>query len=190
MKLQNRIALVTGASRGIGAAIARRLASDGAAVAAVYNAKLSAAEEVAGIIRSAGGHAAIFQADVSDERPVNAMVKEVVAQFGRIEIVVNTGGVFEAAPVGQITRELFHNEVFTHAWSVVAITQAVVPYFPASGGAIVNVSTNLVHEPGNGTAVYSAAKATVEVLTRGFAMELGRVAFGSTRSPRRLRVPT
>jgi 3-oxoacyl-[acyl-carrier protein] reductase len=147
MKLQNRIALVTGASRGIGAAIARRLASDGATVAAVYNTQRSAAEDMAGSIRRAGGHAAIFQADVSDERAVNAMVKEVVARFGRIEILANAAGIFEAAPVGQISRELFHNELFTHAWSVVAMTQAVLPHFPASGGAIVNISTTWCMSP-------------------------------------------
>jgi 3-oxoacyl-[acyl-carrier protein] reductase len=173
MKLQNRIALVTGASRGIGAAIARKLAAEGAVVAAVYRSKRSAAEEVADGIRRAGGQAAIFQADVSDENAVNAMVREVAARFGRIDILVNNAGVFEAAAVGEISRELFQNEFLTHAWSVVAMTQAALPHFPKTGGHIVNVSTSLVHEPGDGTAVYSAAKAAVEVLTRGFAMELG-----------------
>lgn len=173
MKLQNQIAVVTGASRGIGAAVARKLASEGGTVAVVYKTNRSTAEDTAGSIRNAGGQAAVFQAEVSDERSVNTMVKEVVAKFGRIDILVNAAGIFDAAPVGQISREVFHNEFFTNAWSVVATTQAALPHFPASGGYIVNVSTSLVHEPGDGTAVYSAAKAAVEVLTRGFAMELG-----------------
>jgi len=173
MKLQNKVALVTGASRGIGAAVARRLAADGATVALIYKGQAATAEEVAAGIRRAGAQAATFQADVADERSVNAMIKEVVEKFGRIDILVNMAGIFEAAPVGQISREMFDNEFSTHAWSVIATTQAALPYFPASGGYIVNVSTNLVHDPGNGTAVYSAAKAAVEVLTRGFARELG-----------------
>jgi 3-oxoacyl-[acyl-carrier protein] reductase len=173
MKLQNQVALVTGGSRGIGAAIARRLASDGAAVALIYKGRSAAAEEVAASIRSAGGKAAIFRADVTDEKAVDAMVKDVAAKFGKVDILVNAAGIFEAAPVGQITREMFQNEFSTHAWGTIAMTQAALPHFPASGGYIVNVSTNLVHEPGNGTAVYSAAKAAVEVLTRGFARELG-----------------
>lgn len=173
MKLQNQVAVVTGASRGIGAAVARRLAADGATVALIYKGKAAAAEEVASSIRRAGGQAATFQADVTDEHTVDAAIKQIVAKFGKIDILVNMAGIFEAAPVGQISREMFHNEFFTHAWSVIATTQAALPHFPASGGHIVNVSTNLVHDPGNGTAVYSAAKAAVEVLTRGFAKELG-----------------
>jgi 3-oxoacyl-[acyl-carrier protein] reductase len=173
MKLTNRIAVVTGASRGIGAGVARRLAQDGAVVALVYKAKRQAAEEQAAAIRHNGGRAAIFQADVADERSVTEMAKQVAAQFGKIDILANVAGVFHGAPVGEISRDLFEAEFFNNTWSVIATTQAALPYFPSTGGSIVNVSTSLVREPIHGTAVYSAAKAAVETLTLGFAKELG-----------------
>src|SRR5437868_9705285 len=134
MKLQNQVAVVTGGSRGIGAAIARRLAADGAKIAVVYKGKGAAAEEVATQIRRAGGQAAIFQADVTDEHAVKSMVQEVVAKYGRVDILVNSAGIFEAAPVGQISREMFQNEFLTHAWGVIASTQAALPHFPKTGG--------------------------------------------------------
>lgn len=173
MKLQGKTAVVTGGSRGIGAAIARRLSADGAWVGIVYRSNAAAAEEIVQSIRQQGRHAEAFRADVTDEHRTTAVLDEFASRFGQIDILVNNAGIFEAAPVGQITREIFSNEMFTHAWSVIATTQAALPHFPSMGGHIVNVSTSLVHQPGNGTAVYSAAKAAVEVLTRGFAMELG-----------------
>jgi 3-oxoacyl-[acyl-carrier protein] reductase len=173
MNLVNKVAVITGGSRGIGAAIARRLAADGATVGIVYNTNTAAAEQVAESIRGAGARAEIFRADVSDETRVSAVLNEIAARFGKVDILVNSAGIFDAAPVGQISREMFNAQMFTNAWSVVATIQAALAHFPADGGHIVNVSTNLVHEPGNGTAVYSASKAAVEVLTRGFARELG-----------------
>ena len=173
MGLEDRIALVTGGSRGIGASIARRLARDGACVAVVYRTNGERAASVVSDIRSGGGRASAFQAEISDERSVEAMVRKVVSELGRIDILVNCAGVFDMAPVGGITRELFDRQLLINTWGVIAVTQAALAHFPGSGGAIVNVSTTLVHQPGNGTALYAAAKAAVEVLTRGFAMELG-----------------
>lgn len=173
MNISNKVAVVTGGSRGIGAAIARKLASEGAAVAVVYNSNRAAAESVVRAIRDADGRAAAFQAEVSDEASVQSMMREVAGAFGRVDILVNAAGIFDAAPVGQIERKMFHEQFYINAWSVVAATQAALPYFPSTGGYIVNVSTSLVHQPDNGTAVYSASKAAVETLTRGFAIELG-----------------
>lgn len=173
MKLAGKAALVTGGSRGIGAAIARRLAADGAAVGIVYHANGAAAERVVEDIRSRGGRAEIFRADVTDEQKLRGVLDDFAAKFGKIDILVNSAGIFDAAAVGQVSREMFTAQMFTNGWSVIAATQAALPHFPASGGYIVNVSTSLVHEPANGTAVYSASKAAVETLTRGFAMELG-----------------
>jgi 3-oxoacyl-[acyl-carrier protein] reductase len=173
MRMKNRVALVTGGSRGIGASVARKLAAEGAKVAVVYKENRAAADEVAQGIRAKGGEADTFQGNVTDEHAVKAMVQEVVARFGKIDVLINAAGVFEAAALGEISRQLFQNEFLTHAWSVIAVTQAALPHFPKTGGHIVNVSTSLVHEPSNGTAIYSAAKGAVEVLTRGFALELG-----------------
>jgi 3-oxoacyl-[acyl-carrier protein] reductase len=173
MKLTGQVAVVTGASRGIGAAVAHRLAKDGAAVALIYQSQREPAEAIATAIRKHGGRAAIFQADVTDERALNSVAQQVAAEFGPISILAHIAGVFDAAPVGSITRELFERQFQVNTWSVVTTTQAVLPYFSRDGGSIVNVSTSLVHDPGNGTAVYSASKAALEVLTFGFAKELG-----------------
>lgn len=173
MKFEGKVAIVTGGSRGIGAAIARRLARDGALVGISYKSNTPAAERLAEELRAAGTRAEIVRADVADENSARAMIEAFVARFGKVDILINSAGIFGAAAVGEISRSMFHDQVFTNTWGVVATTQAALPYFPGSGGNIVNVSTSLVHEPGGGTAVYSAAKAAVEVLTRGFAMELG-----------------
>ena len=173
MKLAGQVAVVTGASRGIGAAVARRLAKDGAAVALIYQSQRAAAEAVATDIRKHGGRAAVFQADVTNERALQSMAQQAAAELGPISIVAHIAGVFGAAPVGSITRELFDQQFLVNTWSVVTATQAVLPHFSPNGGSIVNVSTSLVHDPGAGTAVYSASKSALEVLTLGFAKELG-----------------
>ena len=173
MNLSGQVAVVTGASRGIGAAVARRLAKDGAAIAIVYQSNAEAAARVATDIRKQGGRAGIFQADVANEQAVNAAIHQAVAEFGPINVLAHIAGVFDAAPVGNITRQLFDQQFLVNAWSVITTTQAALPHFAASGGSIINVSTSLVREPRNGTAVYSASKAAVEILTQGFATELG-----------------
>jgi 3-oxoacyl-[acyl-carrier protein] reductase len=173
MKLAGQVAMVTGASRGIGAAVARRLAQDGAAVALIYQTQQEAAEAVATDIRKHGGRAAIFQADVTNERALQSVAQQVAAEFGPIGILAHIAGIFGAAPVGSITRDLFDQQFLVNTWSVVTTTQAVLPHFSPDGGSIVNVSTSLVHDPGAGTAVYSASKAALETLTFGFAKELG-----------------
>lgn len=173
MKLTGKTALVTGGSRGIGAAVARRLARDGAILGIVYKENTAAAESVAEAIRAAGGRAELFRVDVTQEQSVQAMMQAFVARFGRIDILVNSAGTFAAAPVEAVSRSLFEEQMLTHPWSVIATTKAALPHFPAGSGCVVNVSTSLVHQPANGTAVYAAAKAAVEVLTHGFALELG-----------------
>lgn len=173
MNMSNKVAVVTGGSRGIGAAIAKKLAREGATVAVVYNNNRDAAGRVVQAIQDADGRAAAFQAEVSEEASVQSMMREVAGAFGRVDVLVNAAGIFDAAPVGQIERQMFHDQFYVNAWSVVAATQAALPHFPSNGGYIVNVSTSLVHQPDNGTAVYSASKAAVETLTRGFAIELG-----------------
>jgi 3-oxoacyl-[acyl-carrier protein] reductase len=173
MKLSAQVAVVTGASRGIGAAVARRLAKDGAAVAMIYQSNREAANQVATEIRSQGGRAAIFQADVTDERALESAIQQAATEFGPVNVLAHIAGVFDAAPVGNITRELFDKQFLVNTWSVITTTQATLPHFAVDGGSIINVSTSLVHEPRNGTAVYSASKAALETLTLGFATELG-----------------
>lgn len=173
MKLENQIAVVTGGSRGIGAATALRLARDGATIAVVYRADRAAADSVVRQIREAGGRAEAFQADVSDENAARAMINAVVERYGHIDILVNAAGIVNLEPLGEITRENFEHQLRVNAWSVIATIQAALPYFPKTGGAIINVSSNLVLRPRPGLAVYSASKSAVETLTNGFAKELG-----------------
>lgn len=173
MKLSGKIAVVTGGSRGIGAAIARKLAAEGAQLALFHRSNGQAAQATVQAIQAAGGKAAAFQADVADEAAVQSAMREVVARFGRVDVLVNNAGIFEAEPVGKISRQSFQNQLFTNAWSVLASTQAALDHFPVSGGAIVNVSSSLAVRPEPQTVSYSASKAAVDSLTLGCAIELG-----------------
>src|SRR5687768_13044695 len=105
MRFTGQVAVVTGASRGIGAAVARRLARDGATVALLYKSNRKAAEEVAADIRRGGGRAAVIQADVSDEQSTKTAMEQVVAALGQVSILANIAGVYEEAPVGSISRQ-------------------------------------------------------------------------------------
>jgi 3-oxoacyl-[acyl-carrier protein] reductase len=173
MNMSGKVAVVTGGSRGIGAAVARRLAAEGVRVAVVYNNKREAGDAVVHRIREAGGMAAAFQADVSNENSVQAMMHDVAGQFDHVDMLINSAGIFDDAPVGNIDRRSFHDQFYINAWSVLATTQAALPYIPPSGGAIVNVSSSLAVRPEPGTVVYSASKAAVDSLTLGCAIELG-----------------
>jgi 3-oxoacyl-[acyl-carrier protein] reductase len=173
MSMSGKVAVVTGGSRGIGAAVARKLASEGAQVAIIYRNNGKAAESTMQAIREAGGTASAFQADVADEAAIQSTMYEVASEFGRIDLLVNAAGIFDSAPVGQIARQSFHDLFFTNTWGVLAPTQAALAHFPSSGGAIVNVSSNLALRPDPETVAYSASKAAVDSITLGCAIELG-----------------
>jgi 3-oxoacyl-[acyl-carrier protein] reductase len=173
MLFANKIAIVTGGSRGIGAAIARKLAEGDAAVAIVYKSNAELANSVVESIEKAGGSAAAFAADVSDRAAVNNVVSAIVRRFGRVDILINNAGVFEGRSFDDIDAEHVHRVFSANMNSVLNMTQAVVPYMPSEGGRIVNLSTNLIYAPRPGTAIYSASKAAVSVLTSAFAKELG-----------------
>lgn len=172
-RLAGRTAIVTGGSRGIGAAVAHRLAADGARVAVVYRSNAAEADAVVNSIRSTGGQAIAVQADVSDATSVDAMVSTVRETFGAIDILVNNAGILENQPVGSIDLASFDAQFRTNAFSTILVTQAVLPHVPARGGHIVNVSSSLVYRPRAGLAVYAASKAAVSALTHAFAVELG-----------------
>lgn len=172
-RLAGRNAIVTGGSRGIGAAVARRLAADGARVAVVYRSNRDEADAVVSAIRESGAEAIAVQADVADATSVNAMVSAVREAFGAIDIVINNAGILEGQPVGSIDATSFDAQFRTNALSVILVTQAVLPHVPARGGHIVNVSSSLVYRPRAGLSVYAASKAAVGALTHAFAIELG-----------------
>ena len=173
--LAGKVALVTGGSRGIGAAISTRLAALGARVAINFRSGEDAAREVADEIRRGGGTAEIFAGDVGDPSAVRSMVSAVVKAFGRIDIVVNNAGAFGVRPFGTIDAGFFAEQFNANALSAVLVTQEAVAHFPASGGHIVNMSSNLaVRSVAEGTSIYAAAKAAVSTITQCFARELGK----------------
>jgi 3-oxoacyl-[acyl-carrier protein] reductase len=171
-KLEGKVAVVTGASRGIGAAIARRLASEGARVAINYRHGEEAAVQVAATIRSAGGEALLVRADVTQEPQVQQLFEQVQERFGRLDILVNNAGVLEQRPLGEVEQAHFQRLFDTNVWGMALCCKHAAPRLQANG-RIVNLSSILARTPFSGTALYSASKAAVECLTRVLAAELG-----------------
>jgi 3-oxoacyl-[acyl-carrier protein] reductase len=179
MTAAQKIAVVTGASRGIGKATAQALAARGHQVAIVFKQQRAAADAVVTEIIAAGGHAEAFQADVADADSVDALAHAIKRRYGRIDVLVNSAGVYGARPLAELDAAFFTEQFNNNTLSVLLTTWAFAPLFDAAGGSIVNLSSNLARAPRAETAVYSASKAAVDALTRGFAIELG---------PRQIRV--
>ncbi|MFN7937642.1 MAG: 3-oxoacyl-ACP reductase family protein [Bryobacteraceae bacterium] len=171
--LTNKIALVTGASRGIGAAIAQRLARDGATVAITYSASPARAEEVVRSIVAAGGTAIAVQADSGDPAAVRNAVEAVAARFGRIDILVNNAGVLHLAPITEFPAEDFERLININVRGVFEATKAAVRHMGEGGRIIMigSVNSDLVPFP-NGS-VYALTKGAVAAFTHGLARELG-----------------
>ncbi len=170
--LAGRVALVTGASRGIGEAIAKALADEGAAVAVNYVRNKGLADDVVSEIQRTGGTARVFQANVSDEGQVNTLVNDVIGAFGKVDILVNNAGITEDAWFQKMDFLSFNRVVDTNLGSVFSMMKAVIPNMELRGwGRIVNVSS-FVGQTGNLTqANYAAAKAGMLGLTKVVALE-------------------
>jgi 3-oxoacyl-[acyl-carrier protein] reductase len=188
-EFQDKVALVTGASSGIGSAIATRLGRAGATVAVHYNSHEENAA-VASTITSAGGTAFIVGGDVAKVDDAKSIVKAVVDRCGEIDILVNCAGILEYARFGDIDSASFERQFSVNTLSVVLMMQAAVPHFPASGGRVVNVSSNIAFRPIEGCSIYCASKAAVSTLTEAFSKELASkritvnaVAPGATVTP-------
>jgi len=178
-KLTGRVAIVTGASKGIGAAMARELAAAGAAVVVNYAGSRAGAEQVVAEITAAGGKALAVQADVAKAADVQRLIGETVGAFGAPDILVNNAGVYEFAPLEAVTAELFHRQFDTNVLGLLLVTQEAVKHFNAKGGSIINISSVVTQLNLPGSSVYAATKAAVDTITRVLAKELG---------PRRIRV--
>ncbi|WP_067823415.1 3-oxoacyl-ACP reductase family protein [Nocardia inohanensis] len=171
--LQGKIALVTGGSRGIGAAIVDRLAADGAAVAFTYSQAEAEARALVETITGRGGSAVAIRADAADPRAVNDAVAQVVQRFGALDILVNNAGVVHHAELGAFTLEQFDRLVAVNVRGVFTAIQSASAHMGHGGRIITIGSINATRVPLPGTAVYAMTKAAVAGLTRGLARELG-----------------
>ena len=171
-KLIGKVAVVTGASKGIGAAIAKALALEGAKVVVNYASSLSDAQRVVSEIKNSGSAAIAIQADLSNPDAIEPFFDSALAAFHKIDILVNNAGMYLAAPLGEITPEHFHRQFNLNVLGLILATQAVVKRMPAEGGVIVNTSSVVSTLSPPGTAVYNATKSAVDNLTRTFAKEL------------------
>jgi 3-oxoacyl-[acyl-carrier protein] reductase len=179
-KLEGKVAVVTGASKGIGAAIAKHLAAEGAAVVVNYASSKSGAEAVVKEIKGGGGRAVAVQADLSKTGDIERLFAEADKSFGgRLDILVNNAGIYEFAPLEQVTKEHFEKQFHLNVLGLILATQAAVKRIGPEGGSIVNISSVVSTLGFPNAAVYSGTKGAVDAITRSLAKELG---------PRKIRV--
>ena len=171
--LKGKTALVTGGSRGMGAAIARRLATDGADVALTYVTSADKARNVVGDIERAGRRALAISADSADPTAVAAAVEKTVAAFGRLDILVNNAGIFIAKPLDELTLAEFDTMIAINVRAVFAATKAAAVHM-GDGGRIISIGSNLAERaPSAGLSLYSLSKAALVGFTKGTARDLG-----------------
>jgi 3-oxoacyl-[acyl-carrier protein] reductase len=172
-KLAGKVAVVTGASKGIGASIAKHLAAAGAAVVVNYASSKAGADKVVAEITGAGGKAVAVQGDVSKQADINRLFVETKKAYGRLDVLVNNAGVYEFAPLEQVTEEHFHKQFNLNVLGLLLTTQEALKYFTPDGGSVINISSLVsTLAPPNGS-VYSATKGAVDTITGSLAKELG-----------------
>jgi 3-oxoacyl-[acyl-carrier protein] reductase len=172
-KLSNKVAVVTGASKGIGAGIAKSLAADGAAVVVNYASSKEGADRVVAEIKAAGGNAIAVQGDVAKAADVQRLFAETKKAFGRVDVLVNNAGVYQFAPLEEITEEQFHRMFDTNVLGLLLATREAAKYFDGGGGSVINIGSvaSSLHPPAS--AIYTATKGAVDAVTRVLANELG-----------------
>jgi 3-oxoacyl-[acyl-carrier protein] reductase len=171
-ELNGKVAIVTGASKGIGAAIARTFAKAGAAVAVNYASNKADAERVVSEIIKAGGKAFAIQADVAQRADVERLFAETKAKLGKPNILVNNAGVYRFGPLESLTEQDFHRHFDTNVLGVVLAIQEAVKAFDGSGGSVINLSTISSTNPSPNSLLYSASKSAIDTITRELALEL------------------
>lgn len=172
-RLAGKVAVVTGASKGIGAAIAKQLAAEGASVVVNYATSKVAAEQVVAAITGAGGKAVAVQGDVAKKADIERLFAAAKAAYGEVDVLVNNAGVYEFAPLEQVTEEHFHRQFNLNVLGLLLATQEALKYFPATGGNVINISSGAAQIGVPGASAYSATKGAVDVITRSLAKELG-----------------
>ena len=172
-KLAGKVAVVTGASKGIGAAIALHLATDGAAVVVNYSSSKEGAERVVKEIQHKGGKAIAIQANMTNQKEIKRLFSEAQKAFGKLDILVNNAGFYEFSPLEDITPEHFYKMFDVNVLGLLLASQEAVNHFGSKGGSIVNISSVASANAVPTAAVYSATKASVDAITRILSAELG-----------------
>src|SRR2546425_7281277 len=172
-KLKDKVAIVTGASKGIGASIAKHLADEGAAVVVNYASSKEGADRVVAEITRNGGKAIAVQANVAKRVEIERLFSETKKTFGRLDILVNNAGIYEFSPLEDVTEEHFHKQFELNVLGLILASKEAVRHFDSAGGSIINISSSASTLTLPNTSVYSATKAAVDAVTRSLAKELG-----------------
>jgi len=178
-KLQNKVAIVTGASKGIGAAIAKSLAAEGASVVVNYSSSKAGADRVVDEIKNGGGKAIAVQGDVSKAADVKRIFAETKKAFGALDVLVNNAGVYEFIGLEDIGEQHFHRLFNTNVLGLILATQEAAKHFGNDGGSVINIGSVVSRLTPPSSAVYSATKGAVDAVTHVLSKELG---------PKRIRV--
>jgi len=178
-RLKDKVAIVTGASKGIGASIAKHLAQEGAAVVVNYASSKQGADSVVNEITRKGGKAVAIQADFSKPNEINHFFTEAKKAFGKLDILVNNAGIYAFSPIGEVTEENFHKTFNLNVLGLILASRAASEHFGPEGGSIINISSVVSSIAPPESVIYSATKGAVDTATRVLANELG---------PRKIRV--
>jgi 3-oxoacyl-[acyl-carrier protein] reductase len=172
-KLEGKVAIVTGASKGIGASIAKHLAAEGAAVIVNYASSKEGADAVVAEIEKAGGKAVAVKADVAKKAEIESLFAQAIKSFGKLDILVNNAGRYEFAPIEAVTEDHFHKMFDLNVLGLILSAQEAVKHFGPDGGNIINISSVVSYLTPPYGSVYSATKAAVDAVTKSLAKELG-----------------
>ena len=178
-KLSGKVAIVTGASKGIGASIAKHLAAEGASVVVNYSSSKQDADKVVAEISANGGRAVAVQGDIAKKADIELLFAETIKAFGPLDILVNNAGVYEFQPLESVTEEHFHRQFNLNVLGLILATQEAAKQFNSQGGSVINISSVASTATPATASVYSATKAAVDAVTKALAKELG---------PRKIRV--
>jgi 3-oxoacyl-[acyl-carrier protein] reductase len=173
MKVKDKVAVVTGASKGIGASIAKNLAAEGASVVVNYSSSKTDADKVVHEITTNGGKAVAVQANLARKSEIDRLFAETKKIFGKLDILINNAGIYEFSPLEKLTEEHFHKHFDLNVLGLLLASQAAVKQFDGAGGSIINISSVVSTLAIPESAVYSGTKGAVDAITRSLASELG-----------------